>query len=718
MNIGIGSMRKNIFLNVCIVVVIAIQIITYSYHILSQLKIKNEFFYIDEQTILDDSSIVSNLAFTNEKLLFDKYAWNAPYSSLDIFIDKRKSFDINNIPDFFILPYVEYGDVKNENNKFFQFYKDYERLMPIPIDSKIYQHYLHVDELIYSTLAIKLESTVGAELRYYTLNKTIDNFNYFNLQENIFSPQNAFTPFKFYPLFSAHSRNDLQTKVEFINKNFEEKILQTFDRYYFHESSFVLCPLNEYLLDKPNKEIFSQYGFLAILVIDKMMNFLGGFSIVNYDKSMKILHLVYYLFFVYFIFRFFKNQYERLVMLLILGISLFFNSYYFFQYPPGHVPVRHMFDILILYCLWKAERNKLLLLKFFTLMMVALTIFVNKETGLFTLIAFLGALFIEIIIKLASERKSLSETLFLLLSFAVGILSLKLYPFAPNPSSKYFLDGFYSFQVNLMELNIVLFAIFSGWATLIILWRNLSEHKKLKMYIFSMLYAQCFYFYFVWGGGHAHFFTLLPIYILPWVIVGSTVVSFKYQEIVYPFIAVTLFLFYCWGIKEFSIQKINSDKVFQNHITYTWNFERTGGFLSTIDPKPFEEDVKLISKYEDESRIYMISKYDNIFSIFAKKFSALQFFELRSLIVTASEFNAIKEQLSTADLIFVDNDIDRDFNKEMKSIDFWHTNPFMILEHIKQRIPKLLNLKNLFNEVKDNYELVEKGNLISVYKKK
>ena len=108
----------------------------------------------------------------------------------------------------------------------------------------------------------------------------------------------------------------------------------------------------------------------------------------------------------------------------------------------------------------------------------------------------------------------------------------------------------------------------------------------------------------------------------------------------------------------------------------------------------------------------MISKYDNILSIFSEKYSGFPFFELRSTIVTQSEYNLIVQIIKkNANTLFVDNDIDRNFYDDITGED-------ASLEDIKQRVPKLQTLKSIYDEVKDNYTLVEKGKLISVYKKK
>lgn len=114
----------------------------------------------------------------------------------------------------------------------------------------------------------------------------------------------------------------------------------------------------------------------------------------------------------------------------------------------------------------------------------------------------------------------------------------------------------------------------------------------------------------------------------------------------------------------------------------------------------------------------MISKYDNILSILAEKYSGTDFFELRSMIVTKDEYRRIRSQLEAADTIFVDNDIDRDFEAEMNRMLVWNLLPPFFNEHRYQRIPKLQELKNLYRDViPGKFKLVERGTLISVYRR-
>jgi len=699
--------KLNKLLKYLVFAIIAIQLIVYLDAIFSKLKIKNEFFYLDEQTKLIDNTFVSNHTFDKKYLTFDKNISNAKYTSLDIYVNIHDPFDINEIPKFHIFPYIKYGNIYEKNSILHYKSSDYYRLFKYDLNGKslmnsFYQYY-------YKN-GIKVAESYNKNIKHNL-----------NIIQKIYRTRNyamkSTLPESFeYPLFKAKTESELKKIADYINKNYDEKILQMLDRYYFHESSFVLTPINEYKLGKPINKIFSQYGFLSILSISKIMDLFGGYSIVNYEKTLKFIYLLYYVIFLFFIFKFFKTYFERYIMVVILGISLYLNSFYFFQYSPGHVPFRHMLDILLIYILYKYEsESKDKLLFILGLGIAILSIYIDKENGMLMWLTFLATYTISNIV-LYIQRKNFLFTriLSILAILTLGIIAISLYPLSSNPSAKYFIDGFYSFRIYGAFYGVLL-VITLGWISIILFWKKLIKLKIFKLYLFTTIYAQLSYFYFVWGGGNAHFIVLLPIYILPWAILISKI-NFKYKKIFLIIVAVIATLIYAKGLNSFLFQRYNNEKVFKNHKTYEWNFNRAGGLISTVNPSEFEDSIDLIKKYDKTKEIAMISKYDNILSIFSKKYTKLPFFELRSFIVTKTDYKKVIKALKKSDTIFVDNDIERDFDNELNNPNLWTF--FMFNENIKQRIPKLRVLKSLFEDIKSQYKLVKKGKLISVYKRK
>ena len=522
-------------------------------------------------------------------------------------------------------------------------------------------------------------------------------------------------------MIQASDNHELEEKIDFVKKNLDEKLLQTMDRYFFHETSFALAPLNEMKLGKPWHEVFSQYGFLSVLGLSAVMDFFGGFSYPNYEKAIKLSYFAYYLCFLFVARKIFARPSISALLILAYSVSFFLNSYYFYQYPPGHAPIRHFFDLVVLYFVARfGTENKLPDLLLATAFVV-LSIFTSKDYGLMLAAAFVIGGSYHALYGYFSHRSVDRRFLCLLLiATALFVTAIRLYPLADNPSAKYFIDGFYSFHVTSIEYIAVLASILVQTLILFFNGNRMYERKRLFFYVFSAAYSQCLYFYYVWGGRDAHFFTFLVIYLLPYMIFIDTlrIRHATFNRFSYGASMTLLLGALTWGAWGFLSDYRASERVFSDHLTYTWSLPRAKGMVTTTDPAPFEDAVSRIRRNSPENRVFMISKYDDILSILSEKYSGTDFFELRSMIVTRDEYRRIRSQLETADTIFVDNDIDRDFEEELNRMLIWNMLPPLFSEHRYQRIPKLQELKKLYRDViPGKFTLAERGTLISVYRR-
>ena len=163
------------------------------------------------------------------------------------------------------------------------------------------------------------------------------------------------------------------------------------------------------------------------------------------------------------------------------------------------------------------------------------------------------------------------------------------------------------------------------------------------------------------------------------------------------------------------------ENTFATHRNYKWDHERAGGIITTYSFERFDDALRLINKYSKNSNeLYMISKYDNMLQFFSKKYSGLKYFELKSFIVTDDEYNEVLDLInSKADILYVDTDILNVYYKELKERRFFDVyNNQWLPNDVMRRIIQLKILLNLFDNVRDKYELVEHGKLIDVYKRK
>jgi len=677
----------NKYFYILIFVLFLIQSYFYINHIVNDYKLLNEYRYIDQITLLDDKE-VSNKKYINDNLLFNPYENKKFTSSNNIFLYDEKGIGLsfNNMIDSKVLPKYQF---KSYNNVLYK-YSSYFNLILYSKDMKLlYTDYLNNDNN-------------NNNNKLYIDGKNIENY------------------FSSYPMFQANSIEKLKEKMKFIKSNIYEKNMQIFDRYYFHENSFMLSPINEMNLERDKSEIFSQYGFLSISAVNYIMDLYGGFSINNYEKAKKTIDQVYYIIAILFIFFFFKDNYLRLGFILFLGIALFGNKYYAFSYAPTITNSRHILDLFIILCLYRYSTVSKNIYMISAVVLSILSILIAKDFGQFIFLAIIGTLIIPLITKYL-KYKSIDKlnASMLLITIVLGIAAFKYYPMMSNPSIKYFLDGFYSFP---FSSNLIYFAVlvvvFLQWLLLYALYDKLEKSKYLTPYIFTLFYTQFLYTYFIWHGSVNNIVIYSYIFALPFMIVYS-LYNFKLKNYLSMLVIVGLLLVYTKTLNSFINQKNDYDDVFKTHKIYKWDHKRAGGIIATYPFDDFNDSIRLISKYSSSNQIYMISKYDNILGILSEKYSGFPFFELRSSIVTQDEYDKIKLIIENqAKILFVDNDIERDFDAEMQKMSFFDLEPFWRNESLRQRIPKLENLKKLFKEVKKDYILEEKGKFMSVYRRR
>ncbi|NDK08791.1 hypothetical protein EOM39_06145 [Candidatus Gracilibacteria bacterium] len=643
---------------------------------------------MDEITLLNGNE-VSNKEYINNNLLFNPEVQEKFSSTSNIFFKDKKGIGLHfkNLMEPLIME-------KYKQQSYSYILKDYNAHLP-NISYNKHKNILFSDYLL-------LDYYKDLTSQYVTDDGSIE------------------TGFAEYPMFQAASIEKLKEKMDFIRFNIYEQNIQLFDRYYIHENSFILSPINEMKLGRDKGEIFSQYGFFSVMIVDKIMDVYGGFSINNYEKAKKTIDLIYYFIAIVFIFYFFKDNHLRLIFILFSGIAFFSIGHYSFIYAPNVTSFKHLLDLLIVLLFFKYSGTFKTIVLILIALLSILSLWISKDFGEFIFLATLGAFILPFgVTIIRTKRIDKRHLFFMCLILFTAILSLKFYPLMENPSIRYFFDGFYSFPFSSNILYfLVLIVVFLQWLFLFCFYQKLEEKKYLFSYIFLLFYTEFLFTYFIWSASIHALISYLFIYALPLMIIYN-LFDFRYKNYFSLSIIFILTIGYSYSAYTFIQGKINYNDIFKTHKLYQWDNKRAGGILSTYSFADFQNSIDLIKKYNPETKFYMISKYDNILGIFSEKYSGFPFFELRSTIVTKYEYQKIKQIIEqNANLLFVDNDIDKDFLEEMNQMSYFDIEPYWRNESWKQRIPKLQTLKNLFNEVKDNYELVEKGTLISVYRKK
>jgi len=507
-------------------------------------------------------------------------------------------------------------------------------------------------------------------------------------------------------------------EISFLNKNQFEMHWQILNRWVMHHHNFLLGPINEYALGKPLNDINIQYGWLDVVFLKKLIEMTGGLTYQNYFKVLFSFYPLYYLLYVALTFLVFKDiRYVVIAVALAIGCLNAMN-YQFIFLGPGLNPIRHLTDVFVAgaFFMYLCSNKKYW---FIIAVICSLAGVVNNsQFGMFNLAALLGTM----LVKFIAEPKSKFWIEKLICGLA-GIIGLSLYTLlkvGKNLLLSYYLDGILGFPVSTtITISILIFIIVS-YAIII---KSLLQSKTALSYIalYFLLYFQLFLIYWVWNPNDPSLFkigsivfSLTAVAVLKLLIEASQISSGKNFVIALAIIVSTVFI-YLPSLRVYYQTKSEYMNVFKNHRTYQWKLD-TASFTSTMNPKYFSNDVNIINKYSDSTGIYIISKYDNFLPFIAKRYSAMPFPDLQWFLNTDKEVEQCIEKINTdrPNFLFVDADIERNIVNEI----IYDDAPVSIASNLESiaRVLRLNELKKIYYAVKNNYELIEKGYLISVYK--
>jgi hypothetical protein len=507
-------------------------------------------------------------------------------------------------------------------------------------------------------------------------------------------------------------------ETEFLNKNLFEFIWQIQNRWVVHHHNFVLGPINELALGRDIKDINMQYGLLNIVVMKFLLEHFGGVNYQNYFVLWNSFYYIYYLIFLAVTFFLFRKRigYMLLTLLLTAGI-LNKIGFQFLFLGPGLNPIRHFFDIIVLLMLYLYEVKRKPPYFIGGIVFSLIGVMNNTQLGFFACAAYI----VTIIIKLFLEGKKPKwfEWFLLFITPAVVVYMMLFMDLGKDKMVGYYLNGLLGFPISKIIIFIIMFLFSVGYIILVKF--SKIDHPLKFVSVFLLLYSQGIMLYYIWGATDVHFLNLAPIYALTFIVILKLFVDnstfTKHQHSIVVVCLIPCLLFYAGGMYNYYKQKNQYDAVFADHKVYEWNFERAK-FTSTMDPKYFENSVALIEKYApNENGIYMISRFDNFIPFLSNKYSNMPYPDTAWFLNTGKEVNDSIHSIleNKPEFIFVDTDIER--NRQTEIVNEGAIEVGRMSKESELRVLRLDELKKVFLGVKEQYQLVEKSELISVYKK-
>lgn len=110
---------------------------------------------------------------------------------------------------------------------------------------------------------------------------------------------------------------------------------QNMSRWQMNHIGHILNPLNEFVLGKPLKDIYIQYGLGRTFIIKWTMDLFGGISIDNYYK-IYIYYVLYFIGFMGMLYILFRDPLYVLIGSLFLGGAYYFQGYIALMLAPGY----------------------------------------------------------------------------------------------------------------------------------------------------------------------------------------------------------------------------------------------------------------------------------------------------------------------------------------------------------------------------------------------
>jgi len=516
----------------------------------------------------------------------------------------------------------------------------------------------------------------------------------------------------------ANAGEDLSgAEEEFFLKNSHELSCQTQCGWFMHHHFALLSAVNQFSGGRPIDQISQQYGMLTTVILSSVLKINGGVTLDGYLRVLYSFFPFYYLLVflaALYIFRDFKYVF---LVALFSALMLLKLSYTSINLAPGFNPVRQLFLPVILVFLWMFLKSgrplPLLLTAFFSL----INLLNNKEFGLFAVIALIITLTVKSFLE-AGSRKTWVFAVLCLTLFLAFFLVFRMQT-GNNPLSKYYTAGI-SGPLAGRRLLTVIFLWISVVYFLII--RLLSVKGEVKYpAVFLFIYFQGILLYFIWNPAPNHFYSIavplifLAVALLKLIMDNSRMDKYR-NAVFYCIAAIVVVFFYLPAWRVYRADYANYKRTADNHRIYKWDLQKAR-IYSTMDPRPFSDAVRLINKYSPAARsIYIISQYDNLLALLADKYNAMPFDEVAISLVTAEEVDTCARKISAdnPEYIFVDTGIGEGIYEKSNPAVAYLAGQFDLSAKLKM----WAELKSVYLRVINSYELAEKSDIISVYKKK
>ncbi len=493
--------------------------------------------------------------------------------------------------------------------------------------------------------------------------------------------------------------------------------LQSMSRGQLNHIGHVLNPLNEVETGKPLERTYFQYGLGATFLFKWVMDLSGGLSLQAYYHSL-LFFVAYWLVFAGAAVVLFRDARYVLAALGLVGVAHYMLGYHALLLAPGINPLLHFLDLpVLLACLWSFRSGRWGPLALGALGAAA-AVAVNGLYGGMVAAAFCVASGMRVLETAPAGRVARRLlALAALVAVPLAALALALPRTGGGSVTSQFLGGFFSWRPSPWLVFLTL-AYLAGSYVFLLRVRGLRDPAKYAV-VYLFVYAQGFFVYFYWSGLENHFWPVLPYVGLHLLLMLRTLAGTpghaRWEQPVLAAVILGVVVVGKVGVDGFVRERNTVGKVFARWETHVWPFPRAR-VISTADPAPIAASLAQVERYSGpaERGICILSVFDNLIPFLAGRHSIFPHFDLQWALLTEEERRRAVEVVAGARprYLFVGREVEGDV------ADPWDACGNGMDPERESARGRVDELRRVLDAVSADYERVETGPLLSVYRRR
>jgi hypothetical protein len=498
-----------------------------------------------------------------------------------------------------------------------------------------------------------------------------------------------------------------------------EYSLQSMSRGQLNHIGHVLNPLNEYETGKPLESTYFQYGLGATFAFKGVMDLFGGLSLQAYYRTL-LLYVLYSLVYLGAVVVLFRDVRYLLVAAGLLAAAHYSLGYQALLLAPGINPVLHFLDVpVLLACLSFFRTGRPAPLALAGLLAVA-AVGTNLFFGAMVLAAFLVATGVHAL-ETAPRGRLGARLLALaaLVAVPLAALALLLPRTGGGDVTEQFLRGFLSWRPSSVLVFLTLGYLAASYLFLLSVRARRDPAKYAAVYLF--VYAQGFLVYFYWSGLESHFWPALPYVGLHVLLMVATLararpgVAARWEPAVLVAALLGVALLVKTGSDGFVRERNHISRLFRRWETHRWPFARAR-VVSTADPAPLAASLAQIERWVGpaDRGVAILSVFDGLVPFLAGRHSIFPHFDLQWGLLTDADRERAAEILARArpPVVFVGREVEGDV------VDPWERCGNGMDPERESAKGRVRELRRVFDAVSADYERVDAGPLLSVYRRR